>query len=440
MILTTKAFRTEPLARKATLMKTKSISTTAFLTVQAIVVAAFATSYAVGSPSLRLQVKNELTGSSSVPLVAVPRQTPLTVEPLYDDPDVVSDEELAAVLAKIQPRFWSKEDPSRPVAGLKPNYVEHALRTWSIKAQFQDPQVMSGESLKDFLVDHGKWLTAWSDSKRKRAASLILDTPDGVSIRWGKEEGTSVHHDHWLACLTEAGVPLSEPVFTPNARKNVADVLQEALRDFRLDETEIEWSAMAFGFWIAPQREWTTRTGRILSFDLLAERLMRGHKRFGVCSGTHRIYSLMALIRLDDDHHILSSEMRNQAMDHLRSVRDLLIVTQFDDGHWPSNWADGADALLKPIDDPLFKKVIATGHHLEWLAIAPLELHPPHEMILRAAAWAIKTTTEQTDKEIGERYTFFSHVGNAMALWRHTHPAEFWMKWEPEHQSVAEEK
>ena len=292
---------------------------------------------------------------------------------------------------------------------------------------------MSGESLKDYLVDHGQWLTAWGSWKRKTAESLIQDVPNGVSIRWGKEEGTSVHHDHWLACLTEAGISIDEPVFTPSSRKTVADVLREALRDFRLDETEVEWSAMAFGFWIAPQREWTTRTGRTVSFDMLAERLMRGHKRFGVCSGTHRIYSLMILIRLDEEHHILTHEMREKSLEHLRDVRDLIAVSQFEDGHWPSNWSDGADSLSKPIDDPLFKRVIATGHHLEWLALAPKELHPPREMILKAADWVIKTTTEQSDKEIGERYTFFSHVGNALALWRKTHPADFWMNWEATH-------
>ena len=421
-------------------MKSQPIPTSALLGVQAIVVMAFVVSYAAGSPDMRRQFQSEVTGTIVSPPIVVPRRFPLTVEPLYDDVEVVSDDELAAVLAKIQPRFWSDEDVTKPAAGLKPNYVEHALRTWWIKAKFRDPQVMSGESLKDYLVDHGQWLTAWGNWKRKTAASLILDVPNGVSIRWGKEEGTSVHHDHWLACLTEAGISIDEPVFTPSSRKTVTDVLREALRDFRLDETEVEWSAMAFGFWIAPQREWTTRTGRTLSFDMLAERLMRGHKRFGVCSGTHRIYSLVVLIRLDDEHHILSPEVRELSLEHLRDVRDLIAVSQFEDGHWPSNWSDGAESLSKPIDDPLFKKVIATGHHLEWLAIAPKELHPPRETILKAADWVIKTTTDQSDKEIGERYTFFSHVGNALALWRKTHPADFWMKWEQTHSNQIDEE
>ena len=67
------------------------------------------------------------------------------------------------------------------------------------------------------------------------------------------------------------------------------------------------------------------------------------------------------------------------------------------------------------------------------MAIAPQELHVSREQILKAADWVIKTTTEQTDSDIATRYTFFSHVGNALALWRKTHPADFWMKWEADH-------
>ena len=408
-------------------MKTRRISKERVLVVQLIAVVALVASLASASAVTRQQVLNEIGGPKYTPVVSIPRETPLTIEPLYDDPEVVSDEELAAVLAKVRPKF--------PREKLKPNYVEHALRTWWLNARFQDPKVMSGEALKDYLVDHGQYLASWGD----KIPPILQDRDDGVAIRWGKEECASVHHDHWLACLTEAGINLHEPVFTPNRRREVADVLQEALRDFRLDESEVEWSALAFGLWIAPQKTWMTRDGREMSFDLMAERLMRGHKRFGICSGTHRVYSLMVLIRLDDDHDILSDTTREQAMQHLRSVRDVIMVSQFPDGHWPSNWSEGADAVAKPLSEELFKQVIATGHQLEWLAIAPQELHPPREQILKAADWVIKTTTEQSDSDILQRYTFFSHVGNALALWRKTHPADFFMKWEATHPPVVEE-
>lgn len=409
-------------------MKTPRIAKEQFLVVQLIVVVAVVASFAAGSVETRQSIFNGVSGSRNAPAVSVPREHPLIIEPLYDEPEVVTDEELAAVLAKIQPRF--------PKDKLKPNYVEHALRTWWLKSRFADPKVMSGKAMEDFLTNHGAYLASWGE----KIPPLLNDEGDGVAIRWGKEEGASVHHDHWLACLTEAGIGLHEIVSTPSRNREISDVLQQALRDFRLDETEVEWSAMAFGLWIAPQKSWTSRDGRTLSFDLLAERLMRGHKRFGVCSGTHRLYSLIVLIRLDDEFDILSDSTHEQIMNHMRSVRDLIAVCQFEDGHWPSNWSEGADALKHPIDDELYKKVIATGHHLEWMAIAPQELHVSRDQILKAADWAIKTTTEQTAGDIAGRYTFFSHVGNALALWRKTHPADFWMKWQADHPEAGMEE
>lgn len=402
-------------------MKTPRIAKEQFLVVQLIVVVSIVASFAAASVDTRQQLLNEVGGARFAPVVSVPRETPLVIEPLYDDADVVSDDDLAAVLDKVQPRFSHEK--------LKPNFVEHALRTWWLKAKFANPKVMSGEALKEFLTNHGEYLASWGD----KMAPLLQDETTGVAIRWGKEEGASVHHDHWLACLTEAGIGLHDTVFTPVRSREVSDVLQQALRDFRLDETEVEWSAMAFGLWIAPQKSWTTRDGRTVSFDLLADRLMRGHKRFGVCSGTHRLYSLIVLIRLDDEHDILSDAMRERIMNHMKAVRDLIAVCQFEDGHWPSNWSDGADALKKPIDDELYKQVIATGHHLEWMAIAPEELHVSRDQIRKAAAWCIKTTRQQSASDIAMRYTFFSHIGNALALWRNTHPADFWMKWQAEH-------
>ena len=77
--------------------------------------------------------------------------------------------------------------------------------------------------------------------------------------------------------------------------------------------------------------------------------------------------------------------------------------------------------------------MIATGHHLEWLAIAPESLHPPREQIRKAAAWITQKTISMKESEILDNYTFFSHVGNALAMWRKTSPSKFWMEWEKTH-------
>ncbi|MEX0700621.1 MAG: hypothetical protein WD069_00855 [Planctomycetales bacterium] len=402
-------------------MKTRRFPLAAFLALQGLVLAAFAAAWAVMPDASAKALVTELTGRAPATAVRVEREFPLAVAPLYDDPELVGDEELAAVLKRLRPTFPRQE--------LKPNHVEHALRIWGVDATFADPAALSGAEMRDFLCDHARFLSSWSEQP---VEPLLIERPLGIAVRWDRKPGGSVHHDHWLASLTEAGVRIDQPVFGPARRDStVRDVLQEALRDFRLDEAEVEWSAMAFGLWLPPAKEWRDGEGRTVSFDSIAKRLMRGHGRYGVCTGTHRVYSLMLLVRLDDDHAILSPAVRDESLAHLARVRDLLVESQYDEGFWHANWSDGAAAKNAVLDDADHRRVIATGHHLEWLAIAPPELHPPRDVLHRAADWLIRETLAVPDQELRERYTFYSHVGNALALWRNTRPAEFWRKWEP---------
>ena len=355
-------------------------------------------------------------------IAKVPSNTPIRIESLYDRPEWISDADLVAVLKQVRPRMGTGE--------FKPNHVEHALRTWGAKINFGDPEILSGPDMVSYLTDaivfQKKWGKLWTDNKVR---PLLADRPAGISVNYGTIQGESVHHDHALACLTEAGVALDTPVYGPRRRLGITlnDMLQEALRDFRLDEKETEWTALAFGLWISPEtHEWVGSDGRTYSFDLIAQRLMRGLPELGVCHGTHRIYSLMVLIRLDDNYgDVLSDPIRAEAMAYLERVRDAISQSQFPDGHWPSNWPEGAKALTNLKPDEMKEKIIATGHHLEWLAIAPRELHPPDELIQKAMRWSIDTTIAQTPEEIRARYTFLSHIGNALALWRGSHPAEF---------------
>lgn len=390
--------------------------------VQGIVLLLFAASFGASrSGPAKLDPMATVAGASPAALTAVPvpRSRPLYITPLYNDPEVVSDDDLGRVLRQVRPRF--------PTLRLKPNFVEHSLRIWGVDAVFSEPGVLSGEDLKNYLVDHGKYLASWPGKSKP----LLLDGEVGVAIRWGKEDGASVHHDHWLACLTEAGCGLDQQIHMPSKRiRNLGDAVQQALRDFRVDEREVEWSAMAFGLWIAPTSAWYTTDGRKVSFDLIAQRLMQGMLKFGVCHGTHRVYSLMLLVRLDDQFpETLSDEMREKVMAHLHMVKQCIIESQFEDGHWPSNWSEGAAAKQNPIDDPLYKKVIATGHHLEWLSIAPLELHPPRESVRKAARWAIDAATSRTPQQLFDHYTFYSHVGGALSNWRGVRPAEYYARW-----------
>lgn len=413
-------------------MKLRRIPALLFLILQIPIVAAFAWSYTSLSPESQRQVRRLVVAEPQGVEIPLERDAALEIAPLYDDPQLVSDQELAAVLKQIVPRFPAKK--------LKPNHVEHALRAWHVEAKFQDPEALSGEMMRDFLIDYRRFAASWQPETDSEIQPdpLLQEHPDnGVYVKWGRESNAaSVHHDHLLACLTEAGLPLSQPVFTPNRQGlTFRDVLRQALHDFRYDERETEWSVMAFGLWLAPvTKSWRLTDGREMSFDMLAQRLLRGHKKIGSCGGTHRLYSLTVLLRLDEQYDILSDDVQKSVFQHLETVRDILKVSQFEDGHWPYNWSAGEDAVKKSdASIPIFRHVIATGHHLEWLSIAPESLHPPREQLRKAAAWVIERTVAMSETEMLDNYTFFSHVGNSLAMWRKTTPSKFWMEWEKMH-------
>jgi hypothetical protein len=398
-----------------------------FAVVQVVFVGAFAASYATLSTESTERFNEVVLGEVAFKPLNIDHDEPYVIGPLYNEVEVVTDEELAAVLSKVLPLFKQER--------LRPNVVEHAMRTWHEDAIFTNPDVMSGMEMRDFLIDHGRFLLSWENQREYQP--LLSATETGVHVLWSNDfiPGASVHHDHTLACLSEARVKLSQPVRTrlkPNL--TMADMVNQAVYDFSLDEKETEWSAMAFGLWLPPQKEWVNGKGRKLNFDMIAERQLRGHQQHGVCGGTHRLYSLMALLRLDEEHGpILSKPMRKKVYTHLLNVGHKLAETQFEDGHWPYNWPDGKDAVENPADHPMSRSVIATGHHLEWLAIAPKEMHPPRENIIKAAKWIIANTTGRSRQDILNDYTFYSHVGHALCLWRNTRPSEFWKRWEVDH-------
>ena len=394
--------------------------------VQAVMLGAWGAAYALRSADADREFARAVGRNEHLPVVEIPRETPLSITPLFDRadlPEIVTPEELAYVLKRIRPTFARHE--------MRPNLVEHALRTWSVAAKFEDPAAMSGADLEAFLTDHARFVDSWGQSEKP----LLEERPDGIAIRYGRTNSGSVHHDHWLASLTEAGVSLHVPVYGPGRRNDsIETVLRESLRDFRLDEREAEWTALAFGLWLPPTHEWIGSGGRRYTFDLIATRLMRGECETGVCVGTHRVYSLVVLLRLDDEFpDVLSDPIRAQVEAHLEQVRDWIAVAQFPDGHWPGNWPQGAEAVAHPRDDKLSTLIIATGHHLEWQAIAPARFRLSDEQNRRAVEWLLTTMRGHTDAQILQNYTFYTHVGNAFAYWRKTRPAEFWKEWTDSH-------
>ena len=123
-----------------------------------------------------------------------------------------------------------------------------------------------------------------------------MPTRTGVRVRTKEGNLSSSHVDHTMASLAEVGTPLNFPIETPDGLSVYRSIVEQALRDFSLNQVEYEWSGLTFALFMPPDTAWTTSEGQRLSFDILARRIMRERLPRGVCFGNHRLYTVASLV------------------------------------------------------------------------------------------------------------------------------------------------
>lgn len=343
-------------------------------------------------------------------------QEPLLIRPLYDDPRVINDAQLEQVLSRLRPPSLA-EFP-------KVNHIDHALRFWGLDARFDGTDHPGGPAMRDFLLNDDVFRKA-AKANRRRVRPLMEDRTDGVWFRTQEGRDTSSHVDHTLSTLAEAGTKLSWPIKTSTGQRTLQSALEHALRSFAIDQPEYEWTTITFALYQVDDANWYSAEGFQITWDRIAERLMRQRMGQGSCYGGHRLYTLAAILRIHDEHHrMLSDDMRTAVSDHLFEATQRLVAHQS-----PEGWMDGSwtGEVINPKDDlpPFGAKLLSTGHALEWWAIAPEELQPPRAVVVRAGNWLSQTILQMDDRLIRTNYTFLTHAGRALVLWRGVFPAEF---------------
>ncbi len=362
----------------------------------------------VGAPVVRSQ---QMDNKRRLPDV---RNNPIEILPEYDDPQVVADEQLVKLLSRLSPKFANP----RP----KINHVDHALRFWGIDAEFESTECLSGRQMQRMLINHSSFAEAWGE----RARPLLVNGDYGIAVRTALGPATASHVDHTLASLAEIGTPLDYPIETSAGTTTLKEMFEQAMLSFRLNQQEYEWTVLSLLLYAKSDAAWYTREGQQVSFDSLAVRAMRQPYSQGVCYGNHRLFTLVMMLRVNQEIPILREETERAISNFLTSATDRLIASQHADGYWDETWAADAWPLEETADEQVLShRLLATGHALEWWAMAPEPLLPPREVIVRASQWLLSQVDSMTDEQIAANYTFLSHAGRALALWRGQIPSTF---------------
>ena len=345
------------------------------------------------------------------------QERPWPVVPRYDEPLVIDLQVLRQLLGRLELRDRGAE--------LKINHVDHALRFLGRHHRPGQKGALSGQQMLALLTDHRRFVRRYGPG-----VPPLLERSDwGVRVRYASQGvAVSSHRDHTAATLTEVGLPLGFPLQTAQGPATMEEVVRHVLLSFELDQREYEWSTLVAACYLAPRRQWFNHAGRRLSFDLLVPRVMRQRMPQGVCYGNHRLFSLTALVQLDERHELLSRTVRAAAVRYLQGMSRRLVRHQhargFWNGEWPYRKPDSARPATTGTVDRLPDRILATGHALEWLAIAPEQVLPPRDVVVRAAAWLSETILGLSADQTAQWYTFLSHAGRALAMWRGKYPEQ----------------
>jgi hypothetical protein len=225
------------------------------------------------------------------------------------------------------------------------------------------------------------------------------------------------HPGDFLCTLAECGVQLDAPIATAKGQFSVSDLLAQSLRDYR-ENHEGEFAAVAFACYLAPEAEFSNRMNETITFDTCMNALVEKEPGKGWCNGTHTCYAVASLLNVNARTGILSDAGRKRGESFLQTTAQLLAASQHDDGAWRADWPGGVPCAPPDGENAVWGEAIqVTGHHLEWLAIVPVE-PIEHAHVDRALNFVLRQLRTASDKDIEQSYLPWSHAARSLLLWK----------------------
>jgi hypothetical protein len=302
------------------------------------------------------------------------------------------------------------------------NQLLHFWRLWTLVGDTENRSgsISAGapvtcQELKQVFLDDvqfvDKFPLAQSWFRRGQVGLLVRGrvgylVPDGES-----------HRDELLSTLAECGVSLDEPLLVGGSSYTVRDILNQSVYDY-IDDGSAEFSAVAFAHYLSNDHEYNDRLGTPVTFDKLIDALTTSRHGDGLCQGTHKCYALACILNVDQRFHCLSTAAESKAHAYLKEAAALLQRAQHSDGAWRSDWSSGI-ACTRPASasECWGDDVLATGHHLEWLAICPYDLLD-EAAIQSAILFLGQNLHTASDTDIADMYLQYSHAVRALLLWQ----------------------
>jgi hypothetical protein len=122
-------------------------------------------------------------------------------------------------------------------------------------------------------------------------------------------------------------------------------------------------------------------------------------------------------LRIDEDESFLSTPASIAIRAAMADASACLERSQQPDGAWSLDWAlTGGQSRNESLINEAIGRVRVTGHHLEWIAVAPVELRPSAKAVRQAIQFLLTTLSSQSPEYYYDNYAPVSHAVRALVL------------------------
>ena len=246
-----------------------------------------------------------------------------------------------------------------------------------------------------------------------RFGAFIMFGGDEVVRRNMGSAKIDPHRNKTISVFALCDVPTTAVLQVGKESYAVRDLVRGAINECRMQHgTELPWTIIALAAYLGTNQTWANRHGEAISLEGLCQALTETSAGEGACLGTHALYAVTFVLRVHEQSPILSPEGEEKLKGFLARTLEVLRATQRLSGAWGKDWSMESARAPGVLDAPT--ELLATGHHLEWIALLPEDISPPPDMVRRAADFLVTMILDAEEETLQQNYTAYSHAGCAL--------------------------
>lgn len=196
----------------------------------------------------------------------------------------------------------------------------------------------------------------------------FIPTRHGLDVTMGPTYVGQGHQDQFIAEMAQWGIPRDYRFSVEGRDYTYLDFLQQSKARARTDKAanqELSWAIVVIPQYFGPDHAWTNAFGEKLTVEDLLRYEVDASVETAACGGTHRLFGITWAFHIHLLHGGKLEGIWSEVPEKIKHHRDLARKYQNRDGSLSTNFFKEPGNSTDPQ-----ARIYATGHMLEWLALA----------------------------------------------------------------------